>query len=100
MSGIFEALNNGFVRFMNNAARNRLRNDLLARNDRLLEDIGVSRELLEEGVGAFPWRVADLPADGLKLVSGARMSAQAGSGKGSDRADVRDTGNIGNLRAA
>ncbi len=36
--------------------RSRLRKQLLQRSDRLLADIGVSRELLEAGVRAFPWK--------------------------------------------
>jgi uncharacterized protein YjiS (DUF1127 family) len=36
-------------------ARVRARNSLLALNDRQLDDIGVSRELLLQGVSAWPW---------------------------------------------
>lgn len=96
-----EALKKSFTRFMTNAARNRLRNDLLARSDRLLSDIGVSRELLEDGVGAYPWRVADVPAAGLKLVGGsAAVSTRAASSKSSERADARALRDVGNLHAA
>ena len=35
----------------------RLRNQLLLSNDRVLEDMGFSRELLLQGVSAWPWRV-------------------------------------------
>lgn len=34
-----------------------LRNRLMGLNDNLLEDIGVSRELLEQGVKAYPWHI-------------------------------------------
>ena len=34
----------------------RARVEMLQLSDRLLEDIGVSRALLEQGVGAWPWR--------------------------------------------
>jgi uncharacterized protein YjiS (DUF1127 family) len=36
--------------------RERARNSLLHLNDRLLEDVGLSRELLVEGGSAWPWR--------------------------------------------
>jgi uncharacterized protein YjiS (DUF1127 family) len=39
------------------AGRARACNSLLTLNDRLLEDIGISRELLQQGVSAWPWRV-------------------------------------------
>jgi len=42
-----------------NAGRTRAREHLLAQNDRLLEDAGFSRELLELGNRAWPWRVDD-----------------------------------------
>lgn len=38
--------------------RERARRELLNLNDRYLEDLGFSRELLEEGVNAWPWRVS------------------------------------------
>lgn len=38
-------------------ARARTRRILLDRSDRFLEDVGISRELLEAGVHAWPWRV-------------------------------------------
>ena len=38
-------------------ARRRARRVLLAKSDRLLADLGFSRELLEEGVKAWPWLV-------------------------------------------
>ena len=37
--------------------RVRLRNHLLGCSDHVLEDIGFSRHLLEQGVDAWPWRV-------------------------------------------
>ncbi len=95
MSGIFEALNNSFTRFMTNAARNRLRHNLLSRSDRFLDDIGVSRELLEEGVGAWPWKTDDAPEPALKL-----MTASAGAGKNLERANGRELRNSGHLLTA
>lgn len=40
------------------ARREALRLDLLNFPDELLEDMGVSRDRLHEGVGAWPWKVA------------------------------------------
>lgn len=36
--------------------RIRTRRELLDRSNRILEDIGISRALLEDGVHAWPWR--------------------------------------------
>ncbi len=44
--------------FANVAGRRRARRTLLAKSDRLLADMGFSRELLEQGVDAWPWLVA------------------------------------------
>ena len=38
--------------------RRRSRRELLATSDRQLADMGFSRKLLEQGVKAWPWRVA------------------------------------------
>ncbi len=46
--------------------RNRVRHELLMMNDRNLKDIGFSRELLEKGVSAWPWRVETVEADVLQ----------------------------------
>ena len=47
-----QALGNSFI----NAGRTRAREQLLARDDRFLADAGLSRELLESGNAAWPWR--------------------------------------------
>ena len=41
------------------AGRTRARRELLRSSDRALTDAGFSRELLEAGVGAWPWRIDD-----------------------------------------
>lgn len=46
--------------------RNRVRHELLMMSDRNLKDIGFSRELLEKGVSAWPWRVEIIEADVLQ----------------------------------
>ncbi|WP_020559559.1 DUF1127 domain-containing protein [Thiofilum flexile] len=35
------------------------RQQLLKLNDRVLADLGMSRELLEQGTSAFPWKTAE-----------------------------------------
>jgi uncharacterized protein YjiS (DUF1127 family) len=42
---------------IHNFGRNRLRHQLLSSSDRILEDMGFSRELLLQGVSAWPWRI-------------------------------------------
>jgi uncharacterized protein YjiS (DUF1127 family) len=45
--------------------RSRLRQNLLQLDARLLADAGFSRELVEDGVRAWPWRAPTEPASGL-----------------------------------
>ena len=45
--------------------RSRLRHNLLQMDDHVLADIGYSRELLEAGLRAWPWRAPSDPAAGL-----------------------------------
>ena len=45
--------------------RSRLRYNLLQLDARLLADAGFSRELVEAGVRAWPWRAPEEPAEGL-----------------------------------
>jgi uncharacterized protein YjiS (DUF1127 family) len=53
--------------------RSRLRQELLRWDARLLADAGFSRELLEDGVRAWPWRTPIDPIEGgLLSVSPAR----------------------------
>lgn len=57
MAGKFEMLTAIARRYVTNLSRSRARRELLGRSDRLLADIGISRERLEAGVRAWPWRV-------------------------------------------
>lgn len=51
-----------FNRYMTEMGRARAREALLRSSDRMLEDAGFSRELLELGVEAWPWQMsASLP---------------------------------------
>ena len=53
LNRVARALETSFV----NAGRTRARRDLLERGERFLADNGFSRELLERGNAAWPWRV-------------------------------------------
>lgn len=55
---MFKAIKEGFNGFMARVGRERVRREFLLRSDRFLNDIGVSRDLLEEGVAAWPWKPA------------------------------------------
>ncbi|HPQ95533.1 MAG: DUF1127 domain-containing protein [Thiothrix sp.] len=48
-------------------------------NDRDLADIGISRELLNQGVKAYPWRVDEAPA-GARTPEAARTTAPSSPG--------------------
>lgn len=57
MMRIIEAIKAGYEHSIIRAGRARVRRELLSLSDRLLADAGFSRELLEAGVSAWPWRV-------------------------------------------
>lgn len=60
---IFDNLLHGFNSYMTFLGRARARDVLLRSSDRMLDDAGFSRELLESGVKAWPWHK---PAPPLK----------------------------------
>lgn len=65
---------NSLIRSFGNAGRTRARLDLLKRSDRVLADSGFSRDLLEQGNQAWPWRI-----DGVVPTSGTQyLFAPAG----------------------
>ena len=78
--------------------RSRLRQDLLRMDARLLADIGYSRELLEEGVRAWPWLTPTEPAEGLgkpnlgRPLTEADYSAAVAELKACSDADLLDLG--------
>ncbi len=57
--------------------RSRLRHDLLRLDARLLADAGFSRELVEAGVCAWPWRAPAEPAEGLGSLRFGRRPTEA-----------------------
>ncbi|WP_455375559.1 DUF1127 domain-containing protein [Kaarinaea lacus] len=57
MMRIIEAIKTAYERSVIRVGRARARRELLSMSDRSLADIGFSRELLEIGVSAWPWRL-------------------------------------------
>ena len=78
--------------------RSQLRKQLLARDDRVLADIGISRDLLQRGVRAWPWTTPAEPVEGLgrfKLepaVSEAEYATAVAELEGYADADLWDLG--------
>ena len=58
MSNMIQTVTSGLRTFFELVGRANLRRRLLRFDERTLEDMGFSRELLEAGVGAWPWRLA------------------------------------------
>ena len=63
MSALFEKLSTRYTEYMIHQGRNQARRVLLSQGNAVLEDLGISRDLLESGLSAWPWKVAvDQPA--------------------------------------
>lgn len=71
MANLIPAVAHGIEVLRLYLARELARRALLKRSDRGLDDIGLSRELLEQGAGAWPWRRDD-EADAIPAVRIAR----------------------------
>lgn len=56
---LFDNVTQAFERRITNIGRTRARNYLLAQSDRVLADIGFSRERLERGNAAWPWTASE-----------------------------------------
>lgn len=76
MSGLLSTLVNALIRSRENRGRNVVRDELLSKDDRFLADIGISRELLEEGVGAWPWRIDQLANDETRATARPRSTSK------------------------
>ena len=59
MFGISESIKNGLVKYVAYRDKARVRREFLVRSDHFLADVGVSRALLKEGVGAWPWKALE-----------------------------------------
>lgn len=64
---IFNKLLHGFNSYMTYMGRVKAREVLLKCSDRMLRDVGISRELLESGVKAWPWHEPVLTLPPLKF---------------------------------
>lgn len=59
MFKVFKKLANGYERYMTYRGREIARDHLLRCDDRMLADNNFSRELLNQGVDAWPWRTIE-----------------------------------------
>jgi len=59
MFKVLKKLANGYERYMTHRGREIAREYLLRCDDRMLADNGFSRELLMDGVNAWPWRTME-----------------------------------------
>ncbi len=73
MANVIPALAQGIESLRLYLTRERIRRSLLSRSDHALDDIGVSRELLERGAGLWPWR-SDGEAATVSVASVARLT--------------------------
>ena len=55
MSIKLKAISERYTRYMTNVGRKRAAEALLLSSDRMLEDAGFSRELLQKGAAGWPW---------------------------------------------
>ena len=60
---------NRFQNYMTRLANVKTRRILLQLDDRVLQDAGISRELLLSGVSAWPWRIEETVNTPLQLVT-------------------------------
>jgi uncharacterized protein YjiS (DUF1127 family) len=72
--------------------RSRLRHDLLQLDSHLLADAGFSRDLLEAGVGAWPWRIVAEQASGPVRLTEAEYRAAVAELESYSDADLHDLG--------
>jgi uncharacterized protein YjiS (DUF1127 family) len=59
MGNMNHKITSGLCTLFERVGRAHVRRSLLRYNDRALEDMGFSKELLEAGTRAWPWRAAD-----------------------------------------
>lgn len=91
----------GYERAMIRAGRERARQTLLRASDRTLADAGFSRERLEAGIGAWPWRGEaddDALAAAMRL-DGARRAAERRAVRELDTYSDAELAELGIVRA-
>lgn len=72
---IMQSLSRAFER----SAQARTRRYLLGQSDRALADMGFSRELLEQGAKAWPWRLTDDTQGEFRLAAATAQDKDADS---------------------
>jgi len=81
MMHIIEAIKTAYHRGVVRAGRARVRRELLNLSERSLTDAGFSRELLEAGVSAWPWRV-NQDTDPLNFIASGEISRHSRAATG------------------
>ena len=56
MSTLFDRLGTRYTEYMTHQGRYQARRVLLSQSNAVLEDLGISRHLLESGINAWPWQ--------------------------------------------
>lgn len=75
MFKVFKNMAQGYERYMTYRGRTLAREYLLRCDDRMLTDSGFSRELLQKGVNAWPWRTME--EQDTSLYGNAALTARA-----------------------
>ena len=63
MLSMLESIQTGFYKYVTGIALAGVRRELLTRSDRFLAAGGFSRDLLEQGVTAWPWQTTDVDTE-------------------------------------
>lgn len=77
MSILLKTIGNRYNNYMINVGRQRSRSVLMNQSTRTLQDMGISRSLLEKGVAYWPWREADQPMPAKSEQLSQRAEAKA-----------------------
>lgn len=78
--GFFNRIKNNMIEASLRAGKAKACRQLLAMSDRQLEDFGMSRELLEQGISAWPWKAehtGEYAGEGLAIVPAITQVAPA-----------------------
>ena len=91
--GIFNTLKNKLIQSAVHTGKVKARRQLLSMPDRQLTDFGVSRELLVEGVSAWPWRIESqrhYAGEGLTIMPAITQVAEPARNKSEIRQAVKE----------
>ena len=59
MFALFKKFGKGYDEYMTRQGRRQARRILLSQSDSILDDLGISRQSLESGVAAWPWKATE-----------------------------------------